>query len=162
MVVRLILANAMKSAITMKKYKFLIDFFIGGSIFIISTILATFISLLFMGEGISTVIAFKGIEYISLFVLGGTIFTIMKYLFENITKKQNGKVMVLKSQIILYAILLVIAIFLLVFSIYKSMTILKMFSITFIFVLIIYELGLYLASKILIKDIEKINQKLKE
>ena len=146
----------------MKKYKFLIDFFIGGSIFIISTILATFISLLFMGEGISTVIAFKGIEYISLFVLGGTIFTIMKYLFENITNKQNGKVMVLKSQIILYAILLVIAIFLLVFSIYKSMTILKMFTIAFIFVLVIYELGLYLASKILKKDIGKINQKLKE
>ena len=70
----------------MKKYKFLIDFFIGGSIFIISTILATFISLLFMGEGISTVIAFKGIEYISLFVLGGTIFTIMKYLFDWFTK----------------------------------------------------------------------------
>ena len=115
-----------------------------------------------MGEGISTVIAFKGIEYISLFVLGGTIFTIMKYLFENITKKQNSKVMVLKAQIILYAILLVIAIFLLVFSIHKSMTILKMFSIAFIFVLVIYELGLYLASKILKKDIEKINQKLKE
>ena len=54
----------------MKKYKFLIDFLIGGSIFIISTILATFISLFFMGEGIRTVIAFKGIEYISLFVLG--------------------------------------------------------------------------------------------
>ena len=146
----------------MKKYKFLIDFFIGGSIFIISTILATFISLLFMGEGISTVIAFKGIEYISLFVLGGTIFTIIKYLFEHITHKPKGKEMVLKTQLIIYAVLSVIAILILVFSIYKSMTILKMFTIAFIFVLVIYELGLYLASKILKKDIGKINQKLKE
>ncbi len=146
----------------MKKKNIIIDFFIGGSIFIISTIFATFISLLFMGQGIETIIAFKGIEYIALFILGGTIFTIMKYLFEHVTNKQKGKEIVLKAQLIIYAILLVIAVFLLIFSIYKSITILKMFSIAFIVVLIIYELGLYLASKILKKDIEQINKKLKE
>lgn len=146
----------------MKKKNIIIDFFIGGSIFIISTIFATFISLLFMGQGIETIIAFKGIEYIALFILGGTIFTIMKYLFDHVTNKPKGKEIVLKTQLIIYAILLVIAVFLLIFSIYKSITILKMFSIAFIVVLIIYELGLYLASKILKKDIEQINKKLKE
>ena len=146
----------------MKKKNIIIDFFIGGSIFIISTIFATFISLLFMGQRIETIIAFKGIEYIALFILGGTIFTIMKYLFDHVTNKPKGKEIVLKTQLIIYAILLVIAVFLLIFSIYKSITILKMFSIAFIVVLLIYELGLYLASKILKKDIEQINKKLKE
>ena len=146
----------------MKKKNIIIDFFIGGSIFIISTIFATFISLLFMGQRIETIIAFKGIEYIALFILGGTIFTIMKYLFDHVTNKPKGKEIVLKTQLIIYAILLVIAVFLLIFSIYKSIIILKMFSIAFIVVLLIYELGLYLASKILKKDIEQINKKLKE
>ena len=146
----------------MKKKNIIINFFIGGSIFIISTIFATFISLLFMGLGMETIIGFKGIEYIALFILGGTIFTIMKYLFEHVTNKPKGKEVVLKTQLIIYAILLVIAIFLLIFSIYKSITTLIMFSIAFIVVLIIYELGLYLASRILKNDIEQINKKLKE
>ena len=135
----------------MKKNNFLIDFLIGGSIFIISTLLATFVSLLFMDKGINTVIAFKAIEYIILFVLGGTIFTIIKYLFEHITHKPKGKEMVLRIQLIIYAILSVVAILILVFSIYKSITVLRIFSIAFIFVLAIYELGLYLASKVLKK-----------
>lgn len=136
----------------MKKKSIIIDFFIGGSIFIISTLLATFVSLLFMDKGINTVIAFKAIEYIVLFVLGGTIFTIIKYLFEHITYKPNGKEMVLKTQQIIFAILSIIDIFLLILSIYKSNKILTLFSITFIFVLVIYELGLYLASKIIKKQ----------
>ena len=136
----------------MKKKNIIIDFFIGGSIFIISTLLATFVSLLFMDKGINTVIAFKAIEYIVLFVLGGTIFTIIKYLFEHITHKPNGKEMVLKTQQIIFAILSIIDIFLLILSIYKSNKILTLFSVTFIFVLVIYELGLYLASKIIKKQ----------
>ena len=136
----------------MKKNNFLIDFLIGGSIFIISTLLATFVSLVFMDKEINTVIAFKAIEYIILFVLGGTIFTIIKYLFEHITHKPKGKEMVLRIQLIIYAILSVIAILILVFSIYKSNRILTLFSITFLFVLVIYELGLYLASKIINKQ----------
>ena len=136
----------------MKKNNFLIDFLIGGTIFIISTLLATFVCLLFMDKEINTVIAFKAIEYIILFVLGGTIFTIIKYLFEHITHKPKGKEMVLKTQLIIYAVLSVIAILILVFSIYKSNKILTLFSITFIFVLVIYELGLYLASKIIKKQ----------
>ena len=136
----------------MKKKNIIIDFFIGGSIFIISTLLATFVSLLFMDKGINTVIAFKAKEYIVLFILGGTIFTIIKYLFEHITHKPNGKEMVLKTQQIIFAILSIIDIFLLILSIYKSNKILTLFSVTFIFVLVIYELGLYLASKIIKKQ----------
>ena len=88
----------------MKKKKIIIDFFIGGSIFIISTIFATFISLLFMGQGIETIIGFKGIEYIALFILGGTIFTIMKYLFEHVTNKPKGKEVVLKTQLYIWSL----------------------------------------------------------
>lgn len=145
----------------MKKKKVLINFIIFGSMLLVSVLLATLISLLFNGKDISKEFIFR-IEYVIVFIFGGTIFTIMRYLVEHFTKKDSKKVVVFKSQIIIYAILLVISIILLIYSIYKSIEILKFFSIAFIIAISIYELGLNLAIKGLKKDIEIINQKLKE
>ena len=145
----------------MKIKKVLINFIIFGSILLVSVLFATLISLLCMGKNISTSFTFR-IEYIFVFIFGGTIFTIMRYLVEHFTKKPSKKVKVFKSQIIIYAILLVIAIIALIISIYKSIEILKFFSIALIIAIIIYELGLSLASKDLKRDIERINEKLKE
>ena len=145
----------------MKIKKILINFIIFGSILLAAVLFATFISLLFKGKNISAEFAFR-IEYVFVFIFGGTIFTIMRYLVEHFTKKDSRKVVVFKSQIIIYAILLGISIILLIYSIYKSIEILKFFSIAFIIAISIYELGLNLANKELKKDVEMINEKLKD
>ncbi|MBR0491434.1 MAG: hypothetical protein IJJ82_05250 [Clostridia bacterium] len=145
----------------MKKKKILINFIIFGSILTVAVLFANLISLLSNGKDISTEFTFR-IEYVIVFLFGGTIFTIMRYLAEKFTKKDSKKVVFLKSQIIVYAILLAISILLLIISIYKSIVILKIFSIAFIIAISLYELGLNLTIKGLKKDVEKINKKLKE
>ena len=145
----------------MKIKKILINFIVFGSILLVAVLFANLISLLSNGKDISKEFTFR-IEYVFVFIFGGTIFTIMRYLAEKFTKKDSKKVVFLKSQIIVYAILLAISILLLVISIYKSIVILKIFSIAFIIAISIYELGLNITVKGLKKDIEQINKKLKE
>ena len=145
----------------MKIKKILINFIVFGSILLVAVLFANLISLLSNGKDISTEFTFR-IEYVFVFIFGGTIFTIMRYLAEKFTKKDSKKVVFLKSQIIVYAILLAISILLLIISIYKSIVILKIFSIAFIIAISIYELGLNITVKGLKKDIEQINKKLKE
>ena len=145
----------------MKIKKVFINFIIFGSILTVAVLFANLVSLLSNGKDISTEFTFR-IEYVFVFIFGGTIFTIIRYLVEHFTKKEEKKVVVIKSQIIVYAILLVISMILLIFSFYKSIEILKILSIALIIAIIVYELGLYLASKELKRDVEKINKKLKE
>ena len=145
----------------MRKNSFLFNFLFGGCLMLSSTVFATILATIYLGGNLETEIVYSGSEYIYTFLVGGAIFTIMRYLFETLSSKID-KIKTIKFLLFFNAIITIMAVIGFIIQIIKAETLGIVFIGTLLGVLLIWDLGLILARKVLKKDIEAINKKLKE
>lgn len=150
-----------EEGIYMRKNSFLFNFLFGGCLMLSSTVFATILATIYLGGNLETEIVYSGSEYIYTFLVGGAIFTIMRYLFETLSSKID-KIKTIKFLLFFNAIITIMAVIGFIIQIIKTETLGIVFIGTLLGVLLIWDLGLILARKVLKKDIEAINKKLKE
>lgn len=145
----------------MKKSNALFNFLLGGCLMLNCTVFADILATISLGGNLESEIVYSGSEYIYTFLLGGAIFTIMRYLFETLVSKID-KTKTIKFLLFFNGIITIFAVVGLIIQIVKSEKLGIAFVGTFLGVLLIWDLGLILAEKVLKKDVDAINKKLKE